>query len=240
MKPLLWAVLGVATLGVAVVVVRRRAAAAPSSAAASACEVACVAAARAAGVTGDLSKLCKGSCGLLGGLKDYGQKAVNSVGGALNDVFGGDRGPGFCSSCCPEGSRAEFSRRPWGESTVSLGVMDHRGEADGADNVWGAVCVDEASGEIIGTLTDKFNPIRFGDITPTKPSSLVMNSAGLVKLGAIAVVPTGTAGVATGANGGVVVTSGSGMTREQESTAEAAAAHNAMVEARNKNPFGVW
>jgi hypothetical protein len=130
---------------------------AAAAAAPSTCEALCIAGARAAGVTGDLSALCKQGCNL-GGLVDGVKGTAVSVGNLVGGIVGGGSGPAFCSTCCPKGSTPEFSDRLFGDRTTSTGDQTHLRDQRTPSSVNGAVCVDTATGAILGTLTDKFNP----------------------------------------------------------------------------------
>lgn len=80
----------------------------------SGCEVACIAAMRASGVTGDLGATCKATCGLLpsvggfvssggigGAIAGWLGPKVEPVTHALNEFI---HGKDVCMKCCPEGS----------------------------------------------------------------------------------------------------------------------------------------
>jgi hypothetical protein len=180
-KPL-FVILGAAAIGGVAFLAYRRRQEQSSSGTASTCEKLCVEAARAKGAVGDLSTLCKQSCSV-------GETLVKRLGGALSDVFGGETPP-FCSTCCPAGSSPTFTDRPFGEQT-SVHLRDHRtldGTSSG-ESVWGAVCVDDVSGTIIGTLTDRFNPYTIGTTTP--PASVgVYSPTGATAVGANPIAST--------------------------------------------------
>lgn len=155
---------------------------AAAAAAPSTCETLCIAAAKAAGVTGDLSAICKQGCNLEGLAQGVKNTAV-SVGTTVAGVLGIGGGAKFCTTCCPTGSALAYSNRPDG-STTSKGEQSHvRDQRDGAlnagGNVMGAVCVDSKTGAILGTVTDKFNPYTTGGFSsaPTPTTKVPMPSS---------------------------------------------------------------
>lgn len=192
---LLWLVLGGAALGVGVIAYRARKAAASSGG--TGCELACVAAAKAAGMTGDTSALCRSSCGLLekAGVTQWAGGITDAIGGigeakdprksVFDTAFGAANG-----AKCPDGS------------TLAVGgvLADHRTDAGSY-----GTCVD-ASGKPIGTVASDGT---FTAYTPTyeapPPSRAVTTESGATKIGATAISSSSSSG--SGWFGGLIGTS---------------------------------
>jgi hypothetical protein len=167
-------------VGVGYVLYAKQKAAAPK---ASACETACVAAAKLAGVTGDLTTLCKGTCALV----DTDFVKSGGIGGAIAGWLGPKvapvthtvnqwiHGKDDCFTCCPDNSvwRPGHDKVgsclacPPGATRKNVSSTNRAGD-----------CVD-ASGKVVeptphtlGTVdATHFIPWGTGAVVPTPPVS---------------------------------------------------------------------
>lgn len=187
---------------------QKKQAAAPSV---STCEALCIAGARAAGVTGDLSAICKQTCNLSGLASGVKQTAVSLGTGIAGAIGIKDDRPGACANCCPPGSKPKFAISRGFElnnttsSRYATGFQIRDWSAGGAAETqqFGQVCMSDATGEAIGTIVNgAFRPYAPPYAPPAPTTKVPMPSSS----GGSSLSLSGLIGAAPSAGGGVTVT----------------------------------